>query len=66
MLLLPIGSSYLNNAPLNCNIKAELSIVFEADMINLIHVIFYPSAETGRLTDRRITMNTVLWSDMNH
>lgn len=60
MLLLPTGVSSLNNAYLKCNIKADLPIVFEADMINFINVIFYPSAEIGRLTDRRITMNTAL------
>ena len=60
MSSLPTGFSSLNNANLNCNIKANLPIVFEADRINFINVILYPSAEIGRLTDRRITMNTAL------
>lgn len=60
MSSLPTGFSSLNNAYLNCNIKANYPIVFQADMINSINVIFYPSAEIGRLTDSRITMNTAL------
>jgi hypothetical protein len=60
MLSLLAGLSAFNNASLNCNIAADLAIVFDADILNLSNVIFYPSTETGRLTERRVTMNTTL------
>jgi hypothetical protein len=63
MLLLLAGFSALNNAHLNCNIKAHLPIVIEADMLNLSNVILYQSTGIGKLTDRRITMNTIFLSD---
>jgi len=57
---------FFKNAYLNRNIKADLPTVFQADMRNFINVIFYPSAEICRLTDRRVTMSTALRRDKNH